>query len=166
MNANEEMIARGFDCQVESHQKDLLQAQTQAQEAEAWIPVRNGDIYCSPACGAGCKLAAFEQATSKAKYLIGILGDEWESIVWENFGWHCRAVKKDGKKAKCIVEIHLVGNEKWIASVRGLNANAAIPQFMVYGENPLRVLEKLQENIDRHIQDMLAVQAFTKSKKG
>ena len=55
-----------------------------------WTPVRRGGIYCSPACGYGCKHAAFLKAERDAKKLAAQLGPEWKPHVWENLGWHYR----------------------------------------------------------------------------
>lgn len=51
-------------------------------------PKLDGDIYCSPACGCGCKKAAFDQASESAQAIAKLLGQGWEPKVWENCGWH------------------------------------------------------------------------------
>ena len=61
-------------------------------------PIRNGDIYCSPACGAGCTHAAFEEATKRAKALAILctakIGGIWKPVVTENLGWHWCVVQE------------------------------------------------------------------------
>lgn len=52
------------------------------------VPVLNRDIYCSPACGFGCKKAKHDEAVKIASELAYKLGDGWEAEVWENLGWH------------------------------------------------------------------------------
>jgi hypothetical protein len=56
-----------------------------------WTPVRDGDIYCSPACGAGCTFKAWEEAQAKSKAMADDLGPGWTPNVWENLGWYCGA---------------------------------------------------------------------------
>lgn len=53
-----------------------------------WTAVRDGDLYCSPACGGRCTFAAFEAATREADELVRQLGPKWTAQVWENLGWH------------------------------------------------------------------------------
>lgn len=60
-------------------------------KAPSWTPVRKGDIYCSPACGAGCKFSDFKKATADAKALCKKLGPGWKPRVWENLMWHFEA---------------------------------------------------------------------------
>jgi hypothetical protein len=63
-----------------------------------WTPIRKGDIYCSPACGANCTHKAYEEATGKAKKLAEKctkeIGGEWEIRVHENLGWHWCVIQK------------------------------------------------------------------------
>lgn len=59
----------------------------------SWRPRRRGDTYCAPACGHGCKRAAFEAAERKAKRLAAKLGKGWRPRVWENLGWHYSATR-------------------------------------------------------------------------
>lgn len=59
----------------------------------SWKPVRRGDIYCSPACGADCKYSDFLKAKEEAKKLCKTLSNGFKSDVWENMGWHRRARK-------------------------------------------------------------------------
>lgn len=66
---------------------------TPPSTGDRWTPIRDGDIFCAPACGRKCKLVDFECATASAAVLIGELGDGWEPRVWENCGWHFSAGK-------------------------------------------------------------------------
>ena len=63
-----------------------------------WNPVRKGDVYCSPACGANCTHKAYEDAINKATKLAEKcakeIGGEWEIKVWENLGWHWTVFQK------------------------------------------------------------------------
>ncbi|WP_306147284.1 MULTISPECIES: hypothetical protein [unclassified Roseibium] len=53
-----------------------------------WTPVRRGDVYCSPRCGAGCTWKAYQTAVQRADDLAERMGDGWEPRIWENGGWH------------------------------------------------------------------------------
>ncbi|QAX92290.1 hypothetical protein HWC07_gp038 [Pantoea phage vB_PagM_LIET2] len=65
----------------------------------AWPPVSNGEIYCSPACGADCTKAEFELAMIRAERLCERLNamrfgfKDWKPHVWENMGWHYEAIR-------------------------------------------------------------------------
>jgi ribosome-associated translation inhibitor RaiA len=60
-----------------------------------WTPVLNGDVYCSPACGCGCKKAAYDKAVESANTLAATLGHGWEPNVWENCKWYYQVTKGD-----------------------------------------------------------------------
>lgn len=55
---------------------------------EAWVPVRKGDVYCSPACGGQCKYKAYQWAKRQSAKLVKQAGPGWTARVWENLGWH------------------------------------------------------------------------------
>lgn len=57
-----------------------------------WTPRRRGLIYCSPACGASCTWAKYQQANKDAKALAKRLGKGWTIRVWENMGWFYQAI--------------------------------------------------------------------------
>lgn len=62
-----------------------------------WKPRRRGPIYCSPACGAGCKHKDFLECQRRAASLVlglngGALSGPWKPRVWENMGWFWGAV--------------------------------------------------------------------------
>lgn len=60
-------------------------------KALSWTPVRNGAIYCAPACGRGCTAQQHEEAVKQAANLARRLPG-FEPDVWENLGWHYQAV--------------------------------------------------------------------------
>jgi hypothetical protein len=66
---------------------------TPPSTGDRWTPIRNGDVFCAPACGNKCKLADFERATASAAALVAELGDGWQPRVWENLGWYFSAEK-------------------------------------------------------------------------
>lgn len=57
-----------------------------------WTPVRKGDAYCSPACGANCTYEKYTEAVELAQKLKKRceleIGGEWSIDVRENLGWH------------------------------------------------------------------------------
>lgn len=59
---------------------------------DRWTPIRNGLLYCAPACGAGCTYAEYQAAVNKAEALKKKcekeIGGKWEIRVHENLGWH------------------------------------------------------------------------------
>lgn len=63
-----------------------------------WNPVISGDIYCSPACGAKCKLKDYENAVISANNLskecTEKIGGVWKPVIHENFGWHWCTVQE------------------------------------------------------------------------
>lgn len=60
-----------------------------------WTPVRNGRVFCSPACGGRCTFAEYTKANKDAENLARTLGAGWKPRVWENLGWHFSAEKAD-----------------------------------------------------------------------
>lgn len=52
-----------------------------------WIPVRDGNIYCSPACGFKCTIHAYDRAVANAAELALHLGEPFRPTVWENGDW-------------------------------------------------------------------------------
>ena len=82
-------------------------------DADRWTPVRNGDMFCSPACGCKCKLADYERAVKAAGNLAALLGGGWYPNVWENGGWHYDVRKGKatvlfrGFEAKYVAEIEI-----------------------------------------------------------
>lgn len=68
-------------------------SKTKKLEPLSWTPVRRGAAYCSPACGAGCTVREHRRAVRDADALVRRLrGSGWRPVVWENLGWHFRAV--------------------------------------------------------------------------
>lgn len=49
--------------------------------------------YCSKTrCGRGCTRAEYEDAVRRADSAAVALGPQWQAQVWENLGWHAKAV--------------------------------------------------------------------------
>lgn len=66
---------------------------TPISTGDKWTPIRDGDVFCAPACGHKCKLVDFKRATASAAELVAVLGEGWQPRVWENGGWYFSAVK-------------------------------------------------------------------------
>jgi hypothetical protein len=63
------------------------------QRTPSWRPKANGTRYCAPACGRGCTRAEYDAAVANAAALVKRLrGTGWKPLVFENMGWHWRAV--------------------------------------------------------------------------
>lgn len=64
-----------------------------------WNPVRQGDIYCSSACGGKCTWTAYQEAIRSsnelAKRCQEEIGGIWNTRIHENLGWHWSVVLKD-----------------------------------------------------------------------
>lgn len=58
-----------------------------------WTPVWEGDLYCSPGCGAKCTRAEYDHAWEVGTDAQRVLGEDWTIAVWENMGWHVRVTK-------------------------------------------------------------------------
>ncbi len=55
--------------------------------ALSWDPVRDGETYCAPACGRGCRVDEFLAAHQLGLALRRQLGRTWDIEVFENLGW-------------------------------------------------------------------------------
>ena len=69
---------------------------------KSWVPMQDGKIYCSSACGRGCTLAEYEAAVKASEELAKHLGEGFEPRVWENLGWHWEVTGCNGR-----LKIHL-----------------------------------------------------------
>lgn len=73
-----------------------------------WTPRREGEIYCSPACGGGCTHKEYEQAQQSARLLCEALGKGWRPYVHENLGWHFAAHYGQGRgHHSALIEVHM-----------------------------------------------------------
>lgn len=60
-------------------------------------PIRDGDTFCSPACGLGCHVSSYEVAQRHAKELVSKLWPTWTGSVWEGEeGWRAKATSPSG----------------------------------------------------------------------
>lgn len=63
---------------------------------DLWKPVRDGDKYCSPACGMGCTYAEYLATVNNANFAAEMAGKGWKTDIWENLGWHYQIIDKTG----------------------------------------------------------------------
>lgn len=118
---------------------------------DRWTPVRKGNTYCSPGCGAGCTIQQFNRATKAAAKLAARMGKGWKPDVWENLGWFYRVVSADGR-----VEIHPPqrrGDTYWVA----VESDADTGQYTADGATPEKALKLVTERIQRHARMLAAL---------
>lgn len=97
-----------------------------------WIPQRKGKIYCSPACGAGCKYSDYLSANLKARALAKRMGKGWGFVIWENMHWCWKVVKGNAEismtgQTSCVVSMTLYGK-----------------QFIEKGHNPVEMFKRVK----------------------
>lgn len=123
--------------------------------SQGWTPVHNGIYFCSPACGGGkfCTKAQHAAALLLAKATAAELGEGWVPEVWENLGWHARAISPCGRwsvhpdpKGESVTAFlgppgSLGG--RWAAS--GRTARAAMARVRQEAQSALRELREIVE---------------------
>lgn len=106
-----------------------------------WTPRREGNTYCSPACGGGCTLEAYRKAEHEAIALASRLGPNWKPVVWENLGWHYKVVLRPGSEAMLAVYPER-GGQYWIDS-RLLGS-----QYNLHHSDPVQGVRDLLTNAE------------------
>jgi hypothetical protein len=120
-----------------------------ARKEPDWKPRRRGAIYCSPACGAGCTKADFDDATERARLTCEALGPGWKPHVWENLRWHAQAIKGQmGAAPLCEVTIERPG----IGYRCSLQTN---PQFVTRSRSPRAAVRRALEQLRARTADLL-----------
>lgn len=89
-------------------------------DARGWIAVRNGDVYCAPLCGGGCKYDAFLRAIKDGDKLAVQCGKGYTRVVHENLGWHFHAVSSSGH-----MKVYRDGHRKYSALLGALGPGGA-----------------------------------------
>lgn len=115
---------------------------TPPSSGDRWTPVRDGDVFCAPACGHKCKLADFERASASAAALVAELGDGWQPRVWENFGWNFSA-----EKGTATVEYSEAGGH-FTASIDAGVFRQRHEQFRASGSSPRAAMEAVLAEIE------------------
>lgn len=114
----------------------------------SWKPVKRGNIYCSSACGAGCKLADYKRCVRAAKALAQRMGPGWKPYVSEKMHWYYGVCKgKSMNHARGFLEITPACYEDtytaWVQSS---------PQFIVGHRNPVIALRMAVKKFDAYLQ--------------
>lgn len=118
---------------------------TPLSTGDRWTPIRDGDVFCSPACGHKCKLADFERATERAAALVLQLGEGWQPRVWENLGWHFSA-----EKGAATVEYSESGGH-FTASIDAGLFQQRHEQFRANGDSPRGAMEAVLAQVENKI---------------
>lgn len=107
--------------------------------ANGWIPVWNGPIFCAPLCGGKCTRAAYDLATRRANALANRLGKGWRPCVYENLGWHYSA-----KKGVANVIPNRRADGRLVDYTLYFNAPR---QVVVSGRNPKKLMQLVRDNL-------------------
>jgi len=116
----------------------------------SWEPKREGDRYCSSACGRGCTWQEYQEAVRKAQELVQELGvDNWEPHVWENLGWHFEVISKNGwwtiepytYRGKSVCE----ARELYSAGIRAYKGHIGL-RWTGHGNTPQEAMEDTMKN--------------------
>ncbi len=99
----------------------------------AWTPVREGGVYCSPACGGRCTFAKYQLARKKALALASRLGPSWKALISENLGWHWKV--RSG-----VCEVIEGSNKSFVAYFNGPT------QFMGFGDTAEKAVRQALGN--------------------
>ena len=101
----------------------------------SWEPIRDGEQYCSPACGGGCTIDEYLAANEAAAKLCEELGSSWNPRAWENLGWHYLAFCNGLQVRKIASNLHT-------ANYDGNHTS---------GETPLQAVEAMRELLTHKI---------------
>jgi hypothetical protein len=118
---------------------------TPLSAGDRWTPIRNGETFCSPACGAKCTYAQFEQASAGAAALVAALGEGWQPTVWENGTWHYEA-----RKGSATVN-YREDTGTFEAELQATRANGQVSQFIAKGNSPRAAMEAVLALADEEI---------------
>lgn len=111
----------------------------------SWEPKRRGDIYCAPACGAGCTHQAYLQAVKDAEVMAS-KAKGFSPLVTENMGWYARA---EALKRHIIISGY-PGDYLVIASTRHPHAGN-MTWGTATGKTPQKAVDTLKRKLRRHI---------------
>lgn len=119
--------------------------------ARDWTPRLNGDTYCSPACGMGCKKSAYDDAHRKALALARrMTGKAWIIRVWENLGWHYE-IYREGPGIHCSISerFNPDGSVTYTVYFNGRK------QIITKGDDPNAALSEAVQEAKRMANDIL-----------
>lgn len=116
----------------------------------SWKARRNGEIYCSPACGSNCTRASYEQALKLAAALCKELGPSWVPRVWENMGWHCQASSSCGRWHVHISKAPL-GTPSYTVFLSPQPSQGG--KWVAHGKTPQAALRKVWKSAKPYLED-------------
>ena len=117
-----------------------------------WKPIRDGEIYCAPACGRGCTHAEYAKAISESDGYAQHLGAGWKTRVFENLGWHWELISPSGRLT---VSPHYREKklESFTASIQMKNG----PGFHANDKRPRAAISKVRAKVAQHADAMKAL---------
>ena len=102
---------------------------------------KDSDRYCGKRCGRGCTHGEYESRIEQAQELAKSLPGDWSAEIWENLGWHYKAMYK--RNDENYLAIYSESNGRYWGDSR-----IAGRQFHVYGATPQETLKELLHEID------------------
>src|SRR5271170_7592802 len=102
---------------------------------------QSGGIYCSPACGARCRQAAYDRAKVESAALAKRLGQGWQPVVWENMGWYW-SVEKCGLSLRQTYRGSTIIGDYRLISRYTCYFNNDVRQVVTDGRTPESPIEK------------------------
>lgn len=118
-----------------------------SKPALSWDAVRNGAIYCAPACGGRCTWKAYQKAVRAANALAKRLGPSWVTRVWENLGWHYGVIDRSGYWKVC-PNIHYVDG-KYVrvnyTAFFGLTTGVMSGTWAEHGRTPEKAIQATRD---------------------
>jgi hypothetical protein len=120
----------------------------------SWKPKANGHKYCAPACGRGCTRAEYDKAITNAAALVKRLkGKGWRPVVFENMGWHWRAISGP-------VQVYPSGDGKFWAMIGSKPKDNAgglamwTPERCLYSKDPNRAVRAALRHVENTMADL------------
>lgn len=112
-------------------------------------PVRKGAVYCAPFCGRGCTHAEYRRAVRRARILAKRLGEGWQPEVWENLGWHYKAVSPLGG-----IKVHPIAGSSSYVAFYGEPGRAG-GSYTVDHADPVEAVREVLQRVRRHARGMV-----------
>jgi len=121
-----------------------------------WEPVRDGEAYCSRACGASCTreayAAAHEAADRLAARLYSGVGSPWTTRVWENLGWHWEVRSDCGHWS--VSPARLFGDTDGYTAMLGLADECHGGRWYANADTPEKAIEETRKTALAEIRDL------------
>ena len=115
-------------------------------ESLSWTPILGTVTYCSPACGHGCTRQEHEAAQERGEMLAAILGEKWTFKVWENLGWHYKAVS-------CCGRVHVHPNGQGYTAFLGLTTSGH-RNWCEHGATPAKAVAVVVKVVRQELREL------------